>query len=95
MKSKIGMVICKKQKQLEEQELENNNHKTFQSSPESTSTSTLDTETCTPQPSKTHVDWYGNPISVTSEEGQKEDTSEDCIDEIDCEVHIRNSVYDL
>ena len=57
-----------KQKELDEQELTNNHIRTHQSSPESTtlSTSASDTEMCTPQLSKTLVEQYVNPISVTT-----------------------------
>ena len=80
------------QKELNEQEHKDNKI-TPHSSPESTFTSTSDTEvteTLTPQP--TLKDRCGNPISVTvQEEGQKEnssagnmeDNSEDSLDDID------------
>ena len=76
----IGIVIWTNENNFEEQELKNSNNQIPKSSPKSTFTS--DTGTLTPQPSKTLVDRYGNPISVSSEEGQKEDTSEDSLDEI-------------
>ena len=80
-----------KGKDLELQECKSNNNQTPKPSPESTSTS--DTETLTPQPSKTLVDRYGNQSSVSSEEGQKEETSEDSLEEINWEVCIGDSVY--
>ena len=68
----------------------NSDNQTLQPSPESTSTS----ETFTPHPSKPFVDRFGNQISVSSEEGHKEETFEDSLEDIDLEVCMRNSVYD-
>ena len=91
-------------KELEEQELYNNNNKAHQLSLESTSASDTKnscalisetSETLTPLPSKSFKDRFGNQITLPSEEGQKEDTSEDSLDEINWEGHVRNSVYDL
>ena len=64
---------------MEEKELKNNNNQTPQSSLKSASTS--DTETLTPQPSKTFVDRYGDQVSVSPEGGKKE-PSEDSVKEI-------------
>ena len=62
-------------------------------SPKSTSTS--DTETLTPQSSKPFKDRFGNQICVSSEEGQRKETFEESLEDIDGEVCIRNSVYDI
>ena len=79
-KSKIGMAICKNEKNWK-----NKNLRTITIKPptSSESTSTSDTKILTPQPSRTPVDRYSNPNSVTLEEGEEEDTFEDPLDEID------------
>ena len=61
-----------KWKHLEMQELKTND--TPQPSPKSISTS--DAETLIPQPSRPFIDSFGKQISVSSEEGQKEENFE-------------------
>ena len=63
-----------KWKNLEMQELKNNNNQAPQPRPKSTSTSEIDSLTL--QPSKCSIDWLGNQISVSS-------ASEDSLEDID------------
>ena len=62
---------------LEKKQRNSDNH-TPQPRPKSTSTSKM----LTPQPSKLFVDRFGNEISVSSEEEQKEETFEDSLEDI-------------
>ena len=53
------------------------------------------TETITPQPYKPLIGRFDNHISESLEEEQKEEAFEDSLEDIDWEMPIRNSVYDL